>query len=109
MIMSDVMIQLGESGYRIRQGTATSDEVILGEPIEWRAPNGKTYLACIDLPDGSEEASEVESMFEHYVYEVRPVVDADIEEVELEEDEEGEGDGDGDEEEDEDEPETPEA
>lgn len=80
---------VGADSYRIRCGTDFSETAGLGEGIEWKAPNGKLYLSYIDLPlDGGDEASEVESEFDHLVYEARPIADAEIEE--------GEDDGTGD-------------
>jgi hypothetical protein len=89
-----VMIQLGTGGsYRITCGDDHSEEVPLGESIEWNAPNGKTYLTFCDLEAGAEESDTVESMFEHYVYEVKPIPTADVMTEEFEE-EGGEGDDD---------------
>ncbi len=101
---NDVMVQLvGDGEYRIRCGADFSEHAVLGEGLEWSAPNGKTYLAYVDVEGGADQGDGVESAFEHYVYEVRPVVEADIEEVEGEEGDEGDdgddaGDDEGDEE-----------
>jgi hypothetical protein len=103
---TDVMIQLGTGGsYRITCGDDHSDSLPLGEGIEWKAPNGKLYIAFCDLEGGAAESDTVESMFEHYVYEAKPVAAADVMEEEFDEggDEEGE-EGDDDEEEGEGEP-----
>lgn len=95
---NDVMVQLvGDGEYRIRCGTDYSETAVLGEGLEWKAPNGKLYLAYVDVEGGQEEGEGVESAFEHYVYEVRPVPDADVEEVEGEDGDGDEGDEDGDE------------
>lgn len=93
-VVRDVGIELDSAGgYCIRQGTAKSEVVDLGDSIEWKAPNGKMYLAFLDLADAmGDEGTEVESMFEHYVYECRPIPDAEIEEVDG-----GDGEGEGDE------------
>jgi hypothetical protein len=99
--VTNIGIELGEDGYRIRCGTDHSEITPLGEGIEWRAPNGKLYLAFCDTEGGQEESGSIESQFEHYVYEVRPIPEADVEEVEF--DGEGEGDEDGEDEGDEDE------
>jgi hypothetical protein len=97
--VTNVGIELGEDGYRIRCGTDHSEVTQLGEGIEWRAPNGKLYLAFCDTEGGQEESGSIESQFEHYVYEVRPIPEADVEEVEFE----GEGEVDDEDEVDEDE------
>ena len=89
---SDVMIQLGTGGsYRIVCGSDHSEDTPLGEGVEWKAPNGKLYLAFCDLEGGASEGDTIESQFEHYVYEARPVVTAD---VMMEEFDEGDGEGD---------------
>jgi|SRR5271154_712889 len=91
---SDVMIQLGTGGsYRIVCGSDHSEDTPLGEGVEWKAPNGKLYLAFCDLEGGASEGDTIESQFEHYVYEARPVVTAD---VMTEEFDEGDGEDEGD-------------
>lgn len=71
--------------------------VDFGDPLEWEAPNGKKYLAFVDLPEGSgDEAENVESLLPSWVYEAKA-----LEHVEPEDDEE-----DDDEDEDDDEPEV---
>jgi hypothetical protein len=110
----NVGLELGDDGgYRIRVGTDHSEVVPLGEGIEWRAPNGKLYLAFADLEGGSEEGSAIESEFEHYVYEARPIPEADVEEVEfgdegLEGEDEGDDEGESDDESDDEDDEKPE-
>lgn len=89
-VVTDVAVQIGASGYRIRQGTAFSDVSDFGDPVEWKAPNGKTYIAFFDLPEGEDDVAEVETPFEVNVYEVK-AVPGDVEEVEFE-GEEGEED-----------------
>ena len=101
---AQVGIELGDDGYRIRCGTDHSEIMPLGEGIEWKAPNGKLYLAFCDTEGGAEESSEIESQFEHYVYEAKPIADAEVEAGECEgegEDAGEDGDEDGDEDEDE--------
>jgi hypothetical protein len=110
VMAGNVGLELGDDGgYRIRVGTDHSEVVPLGEGIEWRAPNGKLYLAFADLEGGSEEGSAIESEFEHYVYEARPVPEADVEEVEFGDEglegEDDEEDDAGDDDEDEEKPE----
>ena len=56
------------------------EEADFGDPIEWRAPNSKLYIALVEEGEGG---AEVETPFEHFVYECKPVADAEIEEVEL--------------------------
>jgi hypothetical protein len=92
-LVNDVAVQLGGSGYRIRQGTAFSEVSDFGEPVEWKAPNGKTYIAFFDLPDGEDDVSAVETPFEVNVYEVK-AIPGEIEEVEFEGDEDEEDEGD---------------
>jgi len=95
---SDVMIQLGTGGsYRIVCGSDHSEDTPLGEGVEWKAPNGKLYLAFCDLEGGASEGDTIESQFEHYVYEARPVVTADVmmEEFDEGDGEDGEGEDDG--------------
>ena len=94
-IVNDVAVQLGGSGYRIRQGTAYSEVSDFGDPVEWKAPNGKTYIAFFDLPEGEDDVSAVETPFEVNVYEAR-AVPGDIEEVEFEGDEDDDQDDDDD-------------
>ena len=91
-VVTDVAVQIGASGYRIRQGTAFSDVSDFGDPVEWKAPNGKTYMAFFDLPEGEDDVAEVETPFEVNVYEVK-AVPGDVEEVEFEGEEDEEEDG----------------
>jgi len=91
-VVTDVAVQIGASGYRIRQGTAFSDVSDFGDPVEWKAPNGKTYIAFFDLPEGEDDVAEVETPFEVNVYEVK-AVPGDVEEVEFEGEEDEEEDG----------------
>lgn len=91
-VVTDVAVQIGASGYRIRQGTAFSDVSDFGDPVEWKAPNGKTYMAFFDLPEGEDIVAEVETPFAVNVYEVKPIL-GEIEEVEFEGEEDEEEDG----------------
>ena len=79
-VVRDVGVEVGQTGYRIRQGTAYSEEADFGDPIEWRAPNSKLYIALVEEGAGG---AEVETPFEHFVYECKPVADAEIEDVDL--------------------------
>ena len=94
MAHSDVRLLTCPDGYKLGLGDDTSELVSFGEPLEWEAPNGKTYLAFADLPDGKDEAENVESLLPSWVYEVKPLTHVEPED---------EGDGDGGEEDDEDE------
>lgn len=98
MAHSDVRLLTSPEGYQLALGEEKSDLVDFGEPLEWEAPNGKRYLAYVDLPEGKEEAENVESELDSWVYEVKP-----LSHVEPEDAEEGEGDQDDEEEDDEDE------
>lgn len=102
MAHSDVRLLTCPDGYKLGLGDDTSDLVDFGEPLEWEAPNGKRYLAFVDLPvDAGEEAENVESQLDSWVYEVKPLAHVEPE------DDEGEGGGsDGDEDDDEDEGES---
>lgn len=74
--MADVNIQLGRDGvYRIVCGMDHSNAEYIGLPIEWKAPNGKRYIAFCDLPQDTvnDESNEIESMFESFIYEAKPV------------------------------------
>lgn len=94
-------IQTCETGWRIAVGQDVSAEFDFGEGGEFEAPNGKRYLAFVDLPGDGDEAQEVESAFDYWLYEVTPI---DVEPEELDSfDVEGEpADGGEDEDEDED-------
>ncbi len=101
MAHSDVRLLTCPEGYKLGLGDDTSELVEFGEPLEWEAPNGKTYLAFADLPDGKDEAENVESLLPSWVYEVKPLAHVEPEDEGDEGDEEDEGDaedGEGDEE-----------
>ena len=94
MTHSDVRLVTVPDGYKLALGDDESELVLFGDPLEWEAPNGKRYLAFVDLPEGAdEEAENVESLLPSWVYEAKP-----LEHVEPE-DEEDEGDGEDDEDE----------
>jgi hypothetical protein len=95
-------VQTTDSGYRIAVGDDVSAEFDFGEGAEWEAPNGKRYIAFVDLPDGAEEGDAVESEFEYWLYECMPVA-GEVEEMESfgEDGEDDDGDEEDEEEEDE--------
>lgn len=99
IVGGDARIQTCETGWRIAVGEDVSAEFDFGEGGEFAAPNGKRYLGLVDLPDGGDESSEVESGFEYWLYEVTPLT-AEPEElesfdVEGEDGDEDEDDADG--------------
>lgn len=94
-VVTDVAVQIGASGYRIRQGTAFSEVSDFGDPVEWKAPNGKTYIAFFDLPEGEDDVAEVETPFEVNVYEAKGCP-GEVEEVEFEGEEDDDDDTDDD-------------
>jgi len=97
MAHSDVRLITCPDGYKLALDTDESGLVGFGEPLEWQATNGKTYLAFVDLPEGTEEEAEnVESLLDSWVYEVRPLAHVEPE------DEDGDDDEDDDQDDDED-------
>jgi hypothetical protein len=93
MANSNVKLITTEDGYKLVVGGEESEVMDYGEPLEF---NG--YLAFVDLPEGSDEAEDVECRLENWVYKVQPVSDVEPEEEDEdteddEDDEEEEGDG----------------
>lgn len=76
--MSKPVIVTSEDGYLLRVGKESSELVPFGQPLEVEL-GGERWLALIDLPEGSDEASETESTLEYWLYKVEPMLDADIE------------------------------
>lgn len=118
MAHSDVKLLLLPDGYKLSLEGKESGLVEFGEPLEWDAPNGKRYLAYVDLPEGAdEEADNAESCLDQWVYEVKPLSHVEPEDVggdededeDEDEDDEDEGDEDEDEESEPDEVESPSA
>ena len=111
MAHSDVRLLTCSEGYKLALGTDESDLVEFGEPLEWEAPNGKRYLAFADLPEGKEEAENVESLLDSWVYEVKPLahVEPEDEDEGDDEDEEESTGTEGEDEDEEDEVESPKA
>ena len=98
MAHTDIRLITVPEGYKLALGEDESELVGFGEPLEWQATNGKTYLAFVDLPEGTvEEAENVESLLDSWVYEVKPLPHVEPEDVD------GEGDGDEGDDDDEDE------
>ena len=94
MAHSDVRLLTVPDGYKLALGDDESELVPFGEPLEWEAPNGKKYLAFVDLPEGAdEEAENVESLLPSWVYEAKALEHV---EPEDEEDDEDDEDDDGD-------------
>jgi hypothetical protein len=90
MAHSDVRLLTVPDGYKLCLGEDESELVPFGEPLEWEAPNGKKYLAFVDLPEGAgDEAQNVESLLPSWVYEAKA-----LEHVEPEDEEDDEGDED---------------
>jgi len=75
-----IKLQVSGDGYRLTCGEEVSDSVAFGEPLEVEL-KGKRYLAFCDTADGGTEADEMEPLFEHWVYEVRPLEDVEPEDV----------------------------
>lgn len=92
--MAKVTVELGSTGYRLRVGEEVTEFVDYGDPLE-ATIGGKLYGCFMDLPDGMEDASEVESMTDHDVYEMTPVSDCETVEIEEDEDEEDEDEDEG--------------
>src|SRR5271166_4254244 len=86
--MSKPIITTSEDGYTLTIGNESTDVIPFGTPLEVDL-GGKRWLAYIDLPEGSDESSDFESVLENWLYEVTPVMDEDIE---FEEDEDGDQD-----------------
>jgi hypothetical protein len=89
MANSNVKLVTTEDGYKLIVGCEESEVMDYGEPLEF---NG--YLAFVDLPEGSDEAEDVESRLEQWVYKIQAVTDVEPEEEdEDDEDDEEEGTG----------------
>ncbi len=87
MAHSDIRLLTCPEGYKLALGEDESELVDFGDPLQWEAPNGKTYLAFVDLPEGAgDEAENVESLLPTWVYEAKA-----LEHVEPEDDEDEEG------------------
>jgi hypothetical protein len=56
-----VGLKIYDEGYAIRVGEEVSDEASFGEDIVFQAADGKTYIAHVDLPEGSDESNDVET------------------------------------------------
>ena len=84
--MPKPVITTSEDGYTLTIGGEATEVIPLGTPLEVQL-GGKQWLAYIDLPEGSMESSDFETVLEEWLYEVKPVSEADIE---FEEDEDGE-------------------
>lgn len=85
----DVGLILSDDGYSIRVGEETSEVIGFGEgPLTFEC-NGEQYIAHVDLPEGKEAASEVESCIDADGWVFR-LVDTG---AEPEEDEGGDDDG----------------
>src|SRR5271166_6679273 len=83
--MSKPIITTSEDGYTLTIGDESTDVIPFGTPLEVDLA-GKRWLAYIDLPEGSDESSDFESVLENWLYEVTPVMDEDIEFEEDEDD-----------------------
>lgn len=93
MAHSDVRLLTTPEGYKLTLGDGESELVDFGEPLQWEATNGKTYLAFVDLPEGAgEEAENVESLLDSWVYEAKPLSQVEPEDEEVEEEEEDDED-----------------
>lgn len=91
MANSNVKLITTEDGYKLIVGVEESEVMDYGEPLEF---NG--YLAFVDLPEGSDEAEDVESRLEQWVYKIQAVTDVEPEEEDDDEDDdEDEGEGNG--------------
>jgi hypothetical protein len=100
--MAKPVIETSEDGYLLTYNGENSELVPYGQALEVEL-GGQNWLCGVDLPQGSDESSETEAMFGHWLYKVVPVEDEDIEFVEEPDgdtDEEVEGDGDEEEEDD---------
>lgn len=94
MAHSDIRLLTCPEGYKLALGEDESDLVDFGEPLEWEAGNGKTYLAFVDLPEGAgDEAENVESLLASWVYEVKALDHVDP--VDSEEEDDGDEDDEG--------------
>ena len=94
------VLQTTDDGYRIAVGEDTSAVFDFGTAAEFVAPDGRRFIAYVDLPEGGDESDEVESVFEYWLYEATPV-DGEPEELEnfdeadeVEDDDEPEPEGD---------------
>lgn len=85
-------VQTSEDGYKIAVGDETSAEFDFGTPAEHVTPDGRRFIALVDLPEGATEGAEVESQFEYWLYEATPI-DTEPEEVDGDGDDEDEEEG----------------
>lgn len=95
--MAKIKLELGTDGYRLNVDGEMSEVTDYGEPLEV-VFGGKTYIACLDLPEGKDEAEDVESAFSEFLYVVTPVADVETVEVDFGEEEEEEDEEEEDEE-----------
>lgn len=70
---TDARVQLATTGYRICVNREYSAEFDYGIPAEWEAPDGKRYLAYVDVEGEKEEGEDVDTPLEYWLYEVTPV------------------------------------
>jgi len=84
----DIGLITTEDTFRIRVGEDESEEIGFGEgPLVYDAPNGKTYIAHIDIPEGADESGDIDSLLgEGLVFE--------LVNTGAEQEDEGEGDDD---------------
>ena len=95
MAHSDVRLLTVPDGYKLALGDDESELVPFGEPLEWEAPNGKKYLAFVDLPEGAgDEAQNVESLLPSWVYEAKALEHVEPEDEEEDDEDDDEDDGD---------------
>lgn len=95
--MAKPTITTTEDGYYLTVNGESSDIVPFGNPLEV-VLGGKVWLSYVDLPDDTDSSTETESVLDSWLYEVKPVDEADIEfdDDEDEDDDQDEDDAQGD-------------
>ena len=83
-------IILIEDAYMLEVGEERSEPVPFGLPIEVEL-GGSKYLAMVDLPEGTEEASDVESLLNSWVYRIAQEYGDEVELVEEDADDDLDG------------------